>query len=451
MALKPQQDNVDIDRTRGDKFVLGIESSCDDTAAAVVRRSPVGACRILSNVVSTQFEQHQSYGGVVPEIAARSHVERIDGVIRRALNEAGITGGDLTCIAATAGPGLIGGVMVGLTTAKALALALDVPLVPVNHLEGHALSVRLTESVDFPYLLLLISGGHTQLIAVEGLGRYQRLGTTIDDAAGEAFDKTAKLLGLGQPGGPRIESAAVGGSQTRFRFPRPLLKRAGCDFSFSGMKTAMRLEAEALDSPTGQDVADLAASFQHAVAQHLSARTARAMDALPNVRTLVAAGGVAANCAIKSALGELCESKGWRLVVPPPKYCTDNGAMIALAGAERLQKGLQARRGHAGRWRRRQKAESKAAERRARKPDFLPALPPEMRNAEAGRLPRFHYRSSGVWEVASAARSSLVGGCGLIKTCSVGSFDIASGDDAARCEVDNGEQGDARCGHDRGH
>ncbi len=322
-----------------DQLVLGVESSCDDTAAAVVRRLADGERRILSNVTLAQFDRHAAYGGVVPEIAARAHVERIDGIIAQAIENSGHTFNDLTAIAATAGPGLIGGVMVGLTAAKALALACQKPLIPVNHLEGHALSVRMTEDVDFPYLLLLVSGGHTQLLRVDGVGAYERLGTTIDDAAGEAFDKSAKLPGLGQPGGPMIEAAAASGRADRYDFPKPLARREGCDFSLSGLKTALRLAAEAVDNPTGQDVSDLAASFQAAIADHLASRTARAMEMVENAHgglTLVVAGGVAANCAIKSRLSHLCQTRGWRLVVPPPKYCTDNGAMIAWAGIERL-------------------------------------------------------------------------------------------------------------------
>lgn len=325
-------------------LVLGVESSCDDSAAAVIRRGDDGACAILSNVVWSEVEAHRPYGGVVPEIAARAHVERIDLMIAEAVEKSGHTYQDLNAVAATGGPGLIGGVMVGLSAAKAVAIAHDLPLIPVNHLEGHALSVRMTEAAPFPYLLLLISGGHTQLIWVEGLGSYRRLGTTIDDAAGEAFDKTAKLLGLGQPGGPRIESAAVGGRVGRFAFPAPLARRAGCDFSLSGLKTAVRLAAESLAAPTGQDIADLAASFQAALAGHLAARTGRAIDVLADrldgPGRLVVAGGVAANCAIRSRLQALTDERGWRLIVPPAKYCTDNGAMIAWAGAERLAAGL---------------------------------------------------------------------------------------------------------------
>jgi len=322
-----------------DLTVLGIETSCDDTAVAIVRRTADGGRQILSSEVWTQHEDHDAFGGVVPEIAARSHVERLDHTINKALQNAGMAMAEIDAVAATAGPGLVGGVIVGLTTAKAISITHDIVLVPINHLEGHALSARMTEDAAFPYLLLLISGGHTQLIEVKGVGQYRRLGTTIDDAAGEAFDKTAKLLGLGQPGGPRVESAATGGRDDRYDFPNPLARRPGCDFSFSGLKTAVRVAAENLNAPTGQDIADLAASFQFAAARHLSHRTERAMDLMdPTEATprLVVAGGVAANCAVKSTLSSLCKRKGWRLISPPVKYCTDNGAMIAWTGAERI-------------------------------------------------------------------------------------------------------------------
>ena len=323
--------------------ILGIETSCDETAAAVIRRLPDGRCDILSNVIHTQNDDHAAFGGVVPEIAARAHVSFTDGIVRQALEEAGMADGQgLDAVAGTAGPGLIGGVMVGMMTAKAIALSLDIPFLPVNHLEGHALSVRLTEEAPFPYLLLLVSGGHTQLLAVNGPGQYQRLGTTIDDAAGEAFDKTAKLLSLGQPGGPKVEAAARTGDAHRFQFPKPLHNREGCDFSFSGLKTAVRVAATSLPQPlAAQDTADLAASFQLAAARHLAARTARAMAMMDSRhgetgRRLVIAGGVAANSLIREELTCLTESQDWKMLVPPAKYCTDNGAMIALAGAERF-------------------------------------------------------------------------------------------------------------------
>jgi N6-L-threonylcarbamoyladenine synthase len=325
-------------------LVLGIETSCDDTAAAIIRRGADGSCAILSNEIWTAPEEHAAYGGVVPEIAARSHVEKIDQVVHRALARADIGVADLDAIAATAGPGLIGGVMVGLTAAKAMALAHGKRLVPVNHLEGHALTARMVEPLRFPFLLLLISGGHTQLVAVDGVGAYRRIGSTIDDAAGEAFDKTAKLLGLGQPGGPSIEAAARRGDPKRFAFPEPLARREDFDFSLSGLKTAVRLVAENLPRPTAQDIADVAASFQTAIANHLEMKTSAAMKALRphfgDTPSLVVAGGVAANSALRQRLIAAAANQGWRFLAPPSRLCTDNGAMIAWAGAERIAAGL---------------------------------------------------------------------------------------------------------------
>lgn len=322
-------------------LVLGIETSCDETAAAVVARASDGRGRILSNVILSQMEAHAAFGGVVPEIAARAHVEAVDGVIRSALDEAGVTLEDLSGIAATAGPGLIGGVLVGLTTAKALAYASGKPLIAVNHLEGHALTARLTDGIDFPYLLLLVSGGHTQIVRVDGVGRYTRLGTTIDDALGEAFDKTAKLLSLGYPGGPAVERMAEDGDPGRFALPRPLWHRPEPDFSFSGLKTAVRQEAQAAAPLSGQDVRDLCASFQAAVADVVADRVDVALrqfapPAATGPVTLVVAGGVAANRTIASRLKNLCDRRAVRLIVPPLRLCTDNGAMIAWAGLEHL-------------------------------------------------------------------------------------------------------------------
>jgi N6-L-threonylcarbamoyladenine synthase len=296
--------------------------------------------------VLSQLDQHRPYGGVVPEIAARAHLDHLDGLVRQALDQAGVAFGALDAIAATGGPGLIGGVIVGVTLAKALALAHDRPFVAVNHLEGHALTCRLTDDVAFPYLLLLVSGGHSQLLAVDGVGRYTRLGTTIDDAVGEAFDKVAKMLGLGFPGGPAVEAAAAGGDPARFELPRPLRGRPGADFSFSGLKTAVRLAAESL--PPGafapRDLADLAASFQEAVADVLADRTANAIALFrarhPDARSLVVAGGVAANAALRARLAAVAAERGMTLVAPPPRLCTDNAAMIAWAGLERLRLGL---------------------------------------------------------------------------------------------------------------
>lgn len=319
--------------------VLGIETSCDETAAAVVERDVSGKARILSNIVRSQFEEHAAYGGVVPELAARSHVSHLDGIIARAAAEAGIALADVDAIAATAGPGLIGGVLVGLTTGKALAAALGKPLIAVNHLEAHALTARLTDGVAFPYLMLLVSGGHSQFVLVRGVGDYERWGTTIDDALGEAFDKVAKLLDLGSPGGPQVEREALKGNPTRFRFPRPLLRERTLDFSFSGLKTAVRLAAEEIAPVSETDVADICASFQAAVAEVIRVRAAQALERFGSGATLVVAGGVAANKSIGAALRQATDAAGARLVIPPMALCTDNGAMVAWAGAERLALG----------------------------------------------------------------------------------------------------------------
>ncbi|MFO1185542.1 MAG: tRNA (adenosine(37)-N6)-threonylcarbamoyltransferase complex transferase subunit TsaD [Bauldia sp.] len=326
-------------------LVLGIETSCDETSAAVVEWQGEARGAIRSNIVLSQVKDHAPFGGVVPEIAARAHVEALDAVIAAALKSADCTPADLDAVAATAGPGLIGGLLVGLSTGKAIALALRKPLVAVNHLEGHALTARLTDGIPFPYLLLLVSGGHTQILRVDGVGRYHRYGTTIDDALGEAFDKTARLLGLPFPGGPAIEATAVGGDPTRFTLPRPMVGRAGADFSFSGLKTAVRLAAgEAPRSPA--TVRDLAASFQAAVVESVSDRVEHALErfraeaeALDVRPVLVVAGGVAANQALRRALSTTAADYGTRLIAPPLQLCSDNGAMIAWAGAERLALG----------------------------------------------------------------------------------------------------------------
>lgn len=326
--------------------MLGIETSCDETAAAIVRRRPDGQADILSNRILSQISEHAPYGGVVPEIAARSHVDHVDYLILEAMSEAGVEWKQLDGVAATSGPGLIGGVMVGLMAAKAVALAHGLPLVGVNHLEGHALSVRLTEDADFPYLLLLASGGHTQLLGVEGVGHYHQYGSTIDDALGEAFDKTAKLLDLGFPGGPAVERYAESGNPIRFELPRPLKGTRNPDFSFSGLKTALRRIAETEAPLSESDVSDLCASFQEAAADVIEDRTRLAMRMFRkrhekdgNMR-LVMAGGVAANQMIRGRLSVLCEAEAFELLVPPVQLCTDNGAMIAWAGAERLALGL---------------------------------------------------------------------------------------------------------------
>ncbi|GMG82708.1 tRNA (adenosine(37)-N6)-threonylcarbamoyltransferase complex transferase subunit TsaD [Paralimibaculum aggregatum] len=329
----------------GTLTVLGLETSCDETAAAVVRGRPGARGAVLSNWVHGQAELHGAFGGVVPEIAARAHAERADTAIARALAGAGLGAADLDAVAVTAGPGLIGGVISGVMAAEGFSRGAGLPLVAVNHLEGHALTPRLTDAVAFPYLLLLVSGGHCQLLAVQGLGRYRRLGGTIDDAPGEAFDKVAKLLGLGFPGGPEVERWAAKGDPARFAFPRPLLDRPGCDMSFSGLKTAvaravMRL-AEAQGGLWRRDIADLCAGFQAAAAEILAAKTARAVAAMgARPSALAVAGGVAANSELRAGLERVAAEAGLALVAPPLKLCTDNGAMIAWAGIERLAAGL---------------------------------------------------------------------------------------------------------------
>ncbi|MDP1912091.1 tRNA (adenosine(37)-N6)-threonylcarbamoyltransferase complex transferase subunit TsaD [Brevundimonas sp.] len=345
----------DVSRATGPLTVLGLETSCDETAASVVRLSPDGEATVLSSVIHSQIDDHAAYGGVVPEIAARSHVEMIDGVVRRAMDEAGLTYEALDGVAATAGPGLVGGVMVGLSFGKAVALARGLPLIAVNHLEGHAVSARLGGRADYPFLLLLVSGGHCQLLEVRGVGDMTRLGTTIDDAAGEAFDKIAKALGLGYPGGPALERLAEGGDGSRFDLPRALLGRKDCDFSFSGLKTAAARLAQACE--TDQQRADLADAVQTAIARQLSERSDRALKAWAESHALkqprpadeaigqtkglfVVAGGVAANRTVRATLQATAEKNGFAFLAPPMAYCTDNAAMIALAGAERLRKGL---------------------------------------------------------------------------------------------------------------
>ena len=325
-------------------LVLGIETSCDETAAALV--SDTGT-RLRAHQVLSQIAEHAPYGGVVPEIAARAHLDHLDRIIAGALAEAGVGIDQVDAVAATGGPGLIGGVIVGVMEGKAIALARNIPFVAINHLEGHALSPRFEKNVAFPYLLLLVSGGHCQLLAVLGVGGYRRLGTTIDDAAGEAFDKVAKLLGLGYPGGPAIERAAASGDPARFALPRPMLGRKGCDFSFSGLKTALahKVAEHARDGLLDpRDVSDLAAGLQAAIADSLVDRTrhaiARCRREIPDVATLVVAGGVAANAALRQRLAALAAESELDFVAPPAWLCTDNGAMIAWAGIERLRLGL---------------------------------------------------------------------------------------------------------------
>jgi N6-L-threonylcarbamoyladenine synthase len=329
--------------------VLGIETTCDETAASVVALSETGCADILSNEVMSQIAQHAAYGGVVPEIAARAHIDVLDHLIGRALKQAGTSLDQCDAIAVSAGPGLIGGVIVGLTTAKALALVSRKALIAVNHLEAHALSVRMIEPIPFPYLLLLASGGHTELLVVRGVGDYVRLGATVDDAIGEAFDKTAKLLGLGYPGGPHVEIQGAKGDPERFNLPRPMLGRGQPDFSLSGLKTALRLQAERIAPLTSSDVSDLCAGFQAAVVDIVVDRTRMALRAFKDAvgeegpsrpSALVVAGGVAANGAIRRGLQRLAIEAGLKFLAPPLELCGDNGAMIAWAGLERFGLGM---------------------------------------------------------------------------------------------------------------
>lgn len=326
--------------------ILGIETSCDETAAAVVTRLEDGTGIIEGDVVLSQLDEHSAYGGVVPEIAARAHVEALDSLIEEALQRAGVTLKEIDAVAATSGPGLIGGLIVGLMTGKAIARAAGKPLYAVNHLEGHALTARLTDSLTFPYLMLLVSGGHTQLVLIRGIGDYERWGTTIDDALGEAFDKTAKLLGLPYPGGPAVERAAATGNPKRFNFPRPLRGEERLDFSFSGLKTAVRQAAESIAPVSDQDISDICASFQRAISRTLEDRIGRGLKRflaefpdVEGVPALVVAGGVAANQELRRTLQALCDENGFRFVAPPMQLCTDNAVMIAWAGLERMATG----------------------------------------------------------------------------------------------------------------
>jgi N6-L-threonylcarbamoyladenine synthase len=327
--------------------VLGIETSCDETAAAVVEKAMdlagIETGEILSNIIYSQTSEHEVFGGVVPEIAARSHLQKLDGIINKALAEANTNFANIDAIAVTAGPGLIGGLLTGLMTAKAISASTGIPFYAINHLEGHALTARLTDNIKFPYLLLLVSGGHSQFVEVKDVNEYKRLATTIDDALGEAFDKTAKLLSLDYPGGPSVEKAALAGDPKRFDFPRPLPARTETNFSFSGLKTAVRLAANKCAPLTQTDIADICASFQEAIIDVLKNRTHKMFDLFESANTqkdknLVIAGGVAANKQIRSALEGLCQERGWKLIAPPMNLCTDNAAMIAWAGLERLGK-----------------------------------------------------------------------------------------------------------------
>jgi N6-L-threonylcarbamoyladenine synthase len=323
--------------------VLGIETSCDESAAAIVALTTAGP-KILSNLIRSQLAEHAPYGGVVPEVAARAHLDHLHPLISRALAEAGVTLRKVDGVAAAAGPGLIGGLIVGSTMAKGLAWAADKPFLAINHLEAHALAIRLTEEVDFPYLLLLVSGGHCQLLVCSGVGRYTRLGTTLDDAAGEALDKAAKLIGLGYPGGPAIEAAARDGDPYRFVLPRPMKGRPGCDFSFSGLKTAVRQITAASGPLDPRDKGDLAAAVECAICDAVTDRTANAVAwfrrKYPKGKSLVVGGGVAANKRLRRRLTSLADEAGLRFAASPPALCTDNGAMIAWAGIERLRLGL---------------------------------------------------------------------------------------------------------------
>ncbi len=329
------------------RLFLGIESSCDDTAAAIVRRTEEGHGEILSNIVASQTTLHAAFGGVVPEIAARAHVEKLDVSVEQALSEAGVGFDDLDGIAVTSGPGLIGGVLSGVMFAKGLSAATGLPLIGVNHLAGHALTPRLTDGISYPYLMLLVSGGHCQFLIVKGAEDYKRLGGTIDDAPGEAFDKTARLLGLPQPGGPAVQAEALKGDAKAFRFPRPLLDRAGCDMSFSGLKTALLRTRDSVVSAKGgltaTDRADLCAGFQQAVSDVLVEKSRRAFAEYlaldPQTPVFAVAGGVSANTQIRTALQQLCTEEGLQFLAPPLALCTDNAAMIAWAGLERFSAG----------------------------------------------------------------------------------------------------------------
>jgi N6-L-threonylcarbamoyladenine synthase len=346
-VAKVSQSKVAMPALQDSALVLGLESSCDETAAAVLRAD--GA--VLAEAVLSQLDDHAAYGGVVPEIAARAHLAHLPALVRRVLDQAGTTPAGLSAVAATAGPGLVGGLIVGATLGKGIALARGIPYLAINHLEAHALSPRLPgvspTSQPFPYLLLLLSGGHCQCVAVEGVGRHRRLGSTLDDAVGEALDKSAKLLGLPWPGGPHLERLAVVGDASRFPLPRPLFGLPGCDFSFSGLKTAVAQQvAKGLDAQSRQD---LAASLQASVAAVLADRARHALAMLPGATALVVAGGVAANGAVRAALAGVAEKAGLPLVAPPIRLCTDNAVMVAWAGIERLRTGLTDSLDHAPR------------------------------------------------------------------------------------------------------
>ena len=322
------------------KIVLGIESSCDETACALVTDDR----QVLSSVVWSQYDEHRRFGGVVPEIAARAHLEKCDILIQEALKKAGKTFADIDAVAVAGGPGLIGGVLVGVMTAKAIAFCRNLPFIAVNHLEGHSLTVRLSHDVQFPYLLLLTSGGHCQVLIVKGVGQYERLGGTIDDSAGEAFDKVAKMLDIGYPGGPNLEKRASLGDPKAYTFPIPMKGRVGCDFSFSGLKTAVRVAIEKKGILTDQDQNDMCASFQYAVVEEMKDRLKHAIavfrERYPSAKDMVVAGGVAANQSVRHMIGTLADKNNLIFSAPPIGLCTDNGVMIAWAGMERFRLGL---------------------------------------------------------------------------------------------------------------
>jgi N6-L-threonylcarbamoyladenine synthase len=324
-----------------DMIILGIETSCDETAASLITKER----RILSNIVSSQFQEHKQFGGVVPEIAARAHLNHLEGIVKTAFQDAQVSLDQIEGVAATGGPGLIGGVIVGVMMAKGLAMAKNIPFLPINHLEAHALTARLTEDIPFPYLLLLVSGGHCQFLIVEDVGHYIHLGGTLDDAIGECIDKTARLLGHPYPGGPILEKLALQGNPNTFHLPQPLINQPGCSFSFSGLKTAARkiiLEND-ISSPTFQS--NFCASFQKTIGNILTNRCEQAitmaLEKKPKINNLVLAGGVAANLYFRECLSHCCQERGLTLMTPPINLCTDNGAMVAWAGIEYLQKGMR--------------------------------------------------------------------------------------------------------------
>jgi len=322
-------------------IILGIESSCDETAAALIGENNKGEPKILSNIVSSQIDIHREFGGVVPELAARAHIEKIDLITKKAFDESGINVNDIDAVATTAGPGLIVCLSVGLNFGKAIAASLKKPFIAINHLEGHALSPKLNSKINYPYLLLLISGGHSQFLCVEGLGKYKRLGTTIDDAAGEAFDKTAKLLGIEFPGGPQIEVLAKKGDPTKFDLPKPIINKGGCNLSFAGLKTAILRISKNIRNE--KDKYDLAASFQKTMEEILYKKSKVAFQEFNNIyknknRTFVVAGGVAANKKIREILIKLCKEENFEPIFPPINLCGDNAAMIAFAGLEKFKK-----------------------------------------------------------------------------------------------------------------